>query len=435
LGVLRKIALLIGLTAMVNTVFSQNSEFLPYRCGRVFRDVAAIRNDAKAGAYLENVEFRKGWVVADIGTENGYLPVAVSLFTDSIAFYLEDISPVCLNQKEFSKAYDYYASLSGGKIRSSFTMTIGWQNDTRLPAHFFDVVMMNDVIHQLFYPDSFLSNLRNILKDDGKLYLGQFENNGITENEIVFLLKKNGFQLTGSFKKLNFLLFEFVKAEPQTKITSVHEAAICGDSLIFRRLYKRSDEINAAGLTPLHYAAKYGRIEIARFLIEQGADVNAIGKIYPISPLMLAVRCNQSETAILLIQKGADVNRVFEGKSILMTAAANGNTDMVNVLINHHTDTKYKFEGISYQFFAAESGSVPLMNYLLKIKEINKKMTDVDKKTLLFYAVRSGSLPMVKFLVEKVRVDPLSRDVDGKTAIDEAYDMEIIAYLSHFKKS
>lgn len=414
---------------------AQNNNYYPYSCGRIFKDLNEIRDDVKVSSYLENVDFPGGSTIADIGAENGYLSVVLSLFTDSLAFFLEDISPVCLNNREFLKVRTYYETLADKKLKSSFHLKIGVQNNTGFPDNFFDIIMMNDVIHQLFFPDSFFSHIRKIMKNSGSLYIGQYENNGIDIQEIVFLLKKNGFQLKRKIKKENYNLLEFVKSEPETHITNIHEATLSGDFELFKKYFKNTDELNSAGMTALHYAAKYGRLDILKFLIEKGANVNITGHKYAISPLMLAVRCNQTEAALTLIKAGADVNHIFEGKSVLMIAARNGNTELVNALINHKANTHYQFEGVSYQFFAAESGSLELMKYLYKIGEINRKMMDADKKTLLFYAVKSGNLEIVKYLVEIIKIDPNQKDNSGKSAAMDADDFSIFEYLNTFKKS
>lgn len=61
------------------------------------------------------------------------------------------------------------------------------------------------------------------------------------------------------------------------------------------------------GFTPLHFAAREGQLEVARLLLDAGADVNAPaadGK----SPLNLAIYNGHYTLAELLIDRSADVN-------------------------------------------------------------------------------------------------------------------------------
>ena len=63
------------------------------------------------------------------------------------------------------------------------------------------------------------------------------------------------------------------------------------------------------GSTPLHYAAIYGRTEIAQFLLAQGAHVNVRGKDGS-TPLHVAALVGKKEVAQLLLDCGAAVNAV-----------------------------------------------------------------------------------------------------------------------------
>lgn len=95
----------------------------------------------------------------------------------------------------------------------------------------------------------------------------------------------------------------------------IFDAVESGDVAAVCRAIADGADINAIrdneGKTPLHQAAYGGNTEIARLLIEQGANVNAADK-YGITPLMNACDGGFVETARLLIEQGADVNAVDE---------------------------------------------------------------------------------------------------------------------------
>lgn len=63
----------------------------------------------------------------------------------------------------------------------------------------------------------------------------------------------------------------------------------------------------SSGDTPLHWAAVLNNVELARFLIGKGADVNVRQAKYLVTPLHAAARRGHSDMCRLLLDSGADV--------------------------------------------------------------------------------------------------------------------------------
>ena len=61
--------------------------------------------------------------------------------------------------------------------------------------------------------------------------------------------------------------------------------------------------------TPIHYAAFKGHVDVAKVLIQNGADVNAVAK-NKFKGLHCAALNGHVDVAKVLIQNGADVNAV-----------------------------------------------------------------------------------------------------------------------------
>ena len=109
-----------------------------------------------------------------------------------------------------------------------------------------------------------------------------------------------------------------------------------------------------SGSTPLHFAANYGRKEIAELLISKGAEVNAKSNkgITPLHNAALgggnqnAAHGGQKEIAELLIAKGAEVNaKDRDGFTPLHSAAQvwiKVNTEVVELLIAEGADVNAK---------------------------------------------------------------------------------------------
>jgi ankyrin repeat protein len=64
------------------------------------------------------------------------------------------------------------------------------------------------------------------------------------------------------------------------------------------------DAKDSLGLTPLHYAARGGHVEVISHLLDRGAQVNAAGWLHK-TPLHLAVERGHSPTVEFLLSRGA----------------------------------------------------------------------------------------------------------------------------------
>lgn len=83
-------------------------------------------------------------------------------------------------------------------------------------------------------------------------------------------------------------------------------SVINGCTRVAEALTEKGVDVHIAkdGITPLHLAAKNGKIEIVKFLIKRGANVNAQSAINKLTPLhCAAVRKNNKEIIEILIKK------------------------------------------------------------------------------------------------------------------------------------
>jgi hypothetical protein len=152
------------------------------------------------------VQIKNGDAVADIGSYDGYYPSIYSVFTDSVSFYLNDISragfvyfdsirPICTEKR-------------GGEISNSFKIVIGNDSSSNLPGRFFNKVILRDVLHHFKMMNKMLQDIKRILKSgaDAKLFLfepirGETDmpnlcRGAMTRQELLALMAGNGFSLT-----------------------------------------------------------------------------------------------------------------------------------------------------------------------------------------------------------------------------------------------
>jgi len=150
------------------------------------------------------------------------------------------------------------------------------------------------------------------------------------------------------------------------------------------------------GFTPLHWAVITGRTNLVFWLIETGADVNAVDP-WGMTPLHKAAVFNRVSCAEALIANGADDSALGKkyGALRLMPihlAAEEGQTDMIKLLLSHGVDVNSPTEGanrITPLHFAAAKGRVPVVEALIASgADINA--CDFARKTPLTWAIESG---------------------------------------------
>ncbi|XP_075907125.1 B-cell lymphoma 3 protein [Nelusetta ayraudi] len=100
---------------------------------------------------------------------------------------------------------------------------------------------------------------------------------------------------------------------------------------------------NFEGLSPLHLAVLRGHIDLAKMLLDAGADINATDIKSGQSPLMHAVECNNPDMVHFLIENGCDVNsQSYSGNTPLHNACGRGQVDTVRLLLKSGADSTLK---------------------------------------------------------------------------------------------
>ena len=159
---------------------------------------------------LSFFEFTKGDVVAEVGANNGQNIAGLSILTDSITFYAEDIDAKSLNEKDLLKTVSKTGKYK--KVQTNtFKLQIGTEKETLLPDSSCNKIILSSTFHEFTYMDDMINDLYNKLKPGGKLYILESkcyakthknysaeETIAILNKHLLKLLQKDGKNLTGA---------------------------------------------------------------------------------------------------------------------------------------------------------------------------------------------------------------------------------------------
>ena len=179
-------------------------------------------------------------------------------------------------------------------------------------------------------------------------------------------------------------------------------------------------------------ASRNGQLEIVKYLVEHGADLNAKDEDNE-TAFILASKCGHLGIAKFLVETGADVNA--EGKfgwTALIYASRRGNLEMVKYLVENVANVNSKYDkGWTALMFASENGNLEIVKYLLQNgSDVNAKYE--NRWTALMYASRRGHLEIVKYLVEYGADVNSKYDNDSMTVLMLASENGHIQVVKYF---
>ncbi|KAI0537632.1 ankyrin repeat-containing domain protein [Xylaria digitata] len=220
-------------------------------------------------------------------------------------------------------------------------------------------------------------------------------------------------------------------------LSSAVDTAACHGNLGFIKvLFMAGADANDGCALPI--AARYGQLEVVRYLLAAKADVNAVHELQS-TALIAAAENGHSDIVKELLKNGADpkinhnirssarvsaignghfglVNNGFTGCGTAIDAAAmNGHVDIVKILIESRTDDLSADYNLALQA-AAENGHLDIVKILIENRvDVN---TDTDYGTPLTAAATIGHIDIVKILLQN-RAD-VNKVTERGTALSAA---------------
>ena len=207
------------------------------------------------------------------------------------------------------------------------------------------------------------------------------------------------------------------------------------------------DEVQA---TPLHYAAEHANVSIARMLIESGADMDARNRwgstpLHSVAPVQsrsvvpgasFAAHDHRYpeedyiQVARMLVERGADVNaRNDDGETPLQRAANTDWPDIVGLMVEYGADVNQRIEGMPALAYAAYGGWLGVARLLVE-RGADVNVRTKHGNTVLYEAVDghfhlSGTgLEFIRTLIER-GAEVNAKNWHGRTALHHAVTMAL----------
>lgn len=189
------------------------------------------------------------------------------------------------------------------------------------------------------------------------------------------------------------------------------------------------------GRTPLHFAAKFGRLSRVQELIRLGSHINACDKNL-MTPFHYAVRSGHVPIIdVFLGQPSFDPNDVMDvsGMTGLHHASFLANSTVVEHLVKHKSKPSspsvVDITGRPAHFFACLSGSCECLKLLAPFT--TNVLDNFDRSALHYAAassVKSGAVDCLEYLLqnndEKITYNVNQRDICGRTPLHFAAEFD-----------
>lgn len=186
-------------------------------------------------------------------------------------------------------------------------------------------------------------------------------------------------------------------------------------------------ETGNCGATNLMHAVGYydalGHPDMVRWLLAQGADVNATNE-FSETALIAAAECGDAEAVRLLLAAGAKLDHEDQVATRAISAART--VEAAKVLRDAGADINFvDGQGSCLLKSAARRGDIPFLKALLEWGADVEATSTGD--TALHEAVMEDQLECIRLLLPKAHVD--AQDVDGRTPLFFAKSTEAVELL------
>ena len=159
------------------------------------------------------------------------------------------------------------------------------------------------------------------------------------------------------------------------------------------------------GMTPLHFAAREGHVDVARALLDAGADVNQARDGDLTTPLMMATLNGHFDLGKYFLERGADPNLAQENGATPLYAVLNVVYAQKSNYPQPRAFTQQKQTYLEYMAALLDRGANPNARLLKKVwySGYNSDLSGVDETgaTPFWRAAYASDVPAMKLLVAR----------------------------------
>ncbi|MDF2965973.1 MAG: ankyrin repeat and protein mask-like isoform [Rickettsiaceae bacterium] len=187
---------------------------------------------------------------------------------------------------------------------------------------------------------------------------------------------------------------------------SLHYAAYKGKLDIIKYLIELGMEVDlntSNEVPPLIYAAAQGHYEIVKFLLDKGANPNYELDVDGANPLSEAAENGHASVVELLLKAGANANGPLKNSKIpLVLAAENGHISVVELLIKAGADLNPVFAGTNTPLTGAITNAHPsIVELLLKAgADLNITRGDTEDPPLVLAMEEAYDISIIEALLK-----------------------------------
>ena len=186
----------------------------------------------------------------------------------------------------------------------------------------------------------------------------------------------------------------------------------------------KATDRDAQNITPLHWAAINAHVAACRYLLEQGAEVDALGGDLVATPIQWAARNGYLYIIHLLISHNADPNITdAQGYNALHLVTHSSSIMPLLYLLHQPINVDSRdAQGHTSLMWAAYQGDALSVDLLLR-HGANANLKDDSGLSPLHWAVVRGNRDCIRRLVEK-GADLSAKDSEGRTPKDMAVELK-----------